>query len=88
MAHVSAGEAGVWGVASNGRAYFRNGVTSSNPMGTDWVRVSGRRFKQIDSGPFGVVYGVAKNGNVRCRESITTDKLEGTVLNDPKFRQP
>jgi hypothetical protein len=57
-------------------------------MGTDWVRVSGRRFKQIDSGPFGVVYGVAKNGNVRCRESITTDKLEGTVLNDPKFRQP
>ena len=77
MAHVSAGEAGVWGVANNGRAYFRKGVSSSNPVGTNWVQVSGRRFKQVDSGPFGVVYGVSKNGDVRCRKKITSDKLEG-----------
>ncbi len=77
MVHVSAGEAGVWGVASNGRAFFRKGVTSWNPMGTGWVRVSGRRFRQVDSGPFGVVYAVDKTGSVRCRTKITADKLQG-----------
>ena len=77
MVHVSAGEAGVWGVASNGRAYFREGVTSSNPVGTNWLRVSGRRFRQVDSGPFGVVYGLDRSGSVRCRTKIAGNKLKG-----------
>ena len=81
MVHVSAGEAGVWGVASNGKAYFRKGVTSSNPIGTEWVKVSGRRFRQVDSGPFGVVYALDKSGNVLCRKHIAADKLEGTCYN-------
>ena len=77
MKRVSAGQAGVWGVGRGGRAYFRQGVTPRNPKGTGWMRVSGRNFMQVDSGPYGVVYGVAKNGAVRCRNKITYDKPEG-----------
>lgn len=83
MVHVSAGGAGVWGVTSGGRAYFRKGVTSSNPAGTAWLRVSGRRFKQVDSGPFGVVYGLSRDGNVLCRKKIAVDKLQGLLYSRP-----
>ena len=77
MKHVSAGESGVWGVSQGGHAYFRKGVTPFNPKGTDWIKVSGQNFRQVDSGPYGVVYGVSKNGAVRCREKITDDEPKG-----------
>lgn len=81
MKHVSAGEAGVWGVGQDGRAYFRKGATPLNAKGTDWIKLSGRNFRQVDSGPYGVVYGVDKNGAVRCRKRITDDEPQGLYRN-------
>lgn len=77
MKHVSAGEAGVWAIAKNGKSYFRQGIASSTPAGTRWVRVSGRLL-QVDSGPSGVVYAIDSTGKVRCRAKITDQKPQGS----------
>ena len=41
--HVTAGEAGVWGVDISHNIYYREGVTLSSPQGSSWTKVSGER---------------------------------------------
>lgn len=38
--HVSIGEAGVWGVKKNGDVYYRKGVSSKKPEGTEWIKIN------------------------------------------------
>ena len=43
LKHVSAGESGVWGVNSSNHILYRYGVTPSNPAGTLWKTVPGKK---------------------------------------------
>lgn len=66
---VVSGKAGVWGIATLHRIYFRLGVTKRRPFGTRWKKVGGS-LKQIDSGPKGLVCGVSRLNKVFCRLQI------------------
>ncbi|CAB3981094.1 Hypothetical predicted protein [Paramuricea clavata] len=79
MKHVSTGEAGIWGVNSLNDVHIRKGVTSTTPSGTEWKKILPEKFKQIDSGPRGIVYAVNQPDFIFCRRGITTDIPEGTA---------
>jgi hypothetical protein len=80
LKHVSAGEAGIWGVDKSNKVFYRVGVNDSNPDGTSWKEIPGKRLKQIDSGPNGIVFGVAADpdNEIYCRTGIVSDKPFGT----------
>lgn len=77
LIHVTSGASGVWGVNRLNQIFFRDGVTLSLPKGVAWKLVAGG-LMQIDSGPKGVVCGVAKAYGVYCREGITDASPTGT----------
>ena len=58
------------------RIYFREGVSSTNPVGDRWIHIHGS-LKQIDSGLFGIVYGVNVHNDVFCMAGITEAKPSG-----------
>lgn len=41
LKHVSVGGAGVWGVNRDDFIYYREGVSSHNPSGTQWKQIEG-----------------------------------------------
>ena len=43
LKHVSVGSSGVWGVNSGDNIYYRKGVTLSNPAGTQWTHIGGKK---------------------------------------------
>ena len=43
LKHVSVGSSGVWGVNSGDNIYYRKGVTLSNPAGTQWKHIGGKK---------------------------------------------
>ena len=73
---TSCGKIGCWIVKSDGRTFFRRGVTESNPSGTDWVDTGGS-FKQLDTGVRGEVYTVDDEGQVYTREGVTEQVQAG-----------
>ncbi|CAB4025803.1 Hypothetical predicted protein, partial [Paramuricea clavata] len=77
LTHVSAGEAGIWGVNGYEHIYYRIGVTENNPSGTSWKLIPGK-LKQIDSGPSGIVYGVNIHDQIYCRTGIEYGNPFGT----------
>ena len=50
---------GIWGVDTNNDVFRRVG-------GGNWKRIPGRKLKQVDSGPQGIVLGVTKSNQVYC----------------------
>ena len=78
LKHVSAGEAGIWGVDRYDDVFYRNGVTKRNPSGKSWQNIPGK-LKQIDSGPSGIVYGVNVNDQIFCRTGIDSSTPFGTA---------
>ena len=49
-----------------------------NRVGRKWIYIPPLRLKQIDSGPFGIVYGVdKKKRQVYCRIGITWSRPSG-----------
>ena len=48
-----------------------------NKIGKRWKRISGR-LKQIDSGKWGIVWGVSVSHTIYCRTGITWRKPRGT----------
>ena len=77
LKHVTAGEAGIWGVNKYNHIYYRVGVTKTNPSGDSWQQITGA-LKQIDSGPRGIVYGVNIYDQIFCRTGITSSTPFGT----------
>ena len=77
LKHVTAGEAGIWGVNRYDDIFYRNDVTETNPSGKSWQNVPGK-LKQIDSGPSGIVYGVNVHDQIFCRTGIDYGKPYGT----------
>ena len=63
LSRVTVGKSGVWGVNRLYMVYFREGITSSKPIGTTWSRLADRMV-QIDAGSSGVVYAVNRFGFV------------------------
>ncbi|MBI2602654.1 MAG: hypothetical protein HYW48_06335 [Deltaproteobacteria bacterium] len=53
MSQVSSGEFGVWATTLVGQNYYREGISSANPTGTNWKWIDGG-LKQISSGTLGV----------------------------------
>jgi hypothetical protein len=43
LKHVTAGNAGVWGVNSGDQIFYRERVTPSNLKGTSWTKVAGKK---------------------------------------------
>lgn len=76
LIHVSSGESGVWGVGRDKYVYFRKGVTARRKTGSMWTRV-GEGFKQVDSGPFGIVCAVNDRDQIFCRGKITSNLRAG-----------
>lgn len=76
LIHISSGESGVWGVNRGKYIYYRTGVTPRRKTGSGWKRIGGR-FKQIDSGPFGIVCGVNNGDRIYCRRGITPKRRTG-----------
>lgn len=48
-----------------------------NRFGKRWIRIGGK-LMQIDSGTFGLVWGVNKAQRIYCRKGITWRKPQGT----------
>ena len=48
-----------------------------NKVGSRWFRIAGS-LTQIDSGPFGIVWGVDRSQNVFCRTGITWGNPKGS----------
>ena len=57
--------------------FHRQTGSTGNNVGKSWTRISGG-LKQIDSGPYGVVYGVNKNNDIFCRTGISNYNPKGT----------
>ena len=74
------GEAGVWGVSAHDQVYFREfeGVSDSDPSGTQWKLLSFRALTHVDSGPRGIVYALDRNNKIYCRTGISSDVPQGT----------
>jgi hypothetical protein len=53
-------------------------VNDSNPDGTSWKEIPGKRLKQIDSGPNGIVFGVNADYEIYCRTGIEDGNPFGT----------
>ena len=68
LRHISAGQAGVWGVNRNQNIYYR--------AKKRWLHVGGK-LKQIDSGPRGIVCGVNKYDNIYCRLQVSSRCRQG-----------
>ena len=85
--HVTSGGAGVWSIDNQGDVFYR--IESVRRAGNKWSKVGGVKLKQIDSGPYGVVYGVSTNGTVFCRDGIEpgtpTGKVWMKLKNTPKL---
>ena len=78
LKHVTTGPAGVWGVNKNNDIYYRNGLESNKHcVGTSWRKIDGK-LKQIDSGPYGIVYGVNAHDQIFCRTGISSSTPYGT----------
>ena len=73
---VSCGKFGCWAVHTSGAAYFRVGVTASNPGGDHWVNTGGS-LKQLDTGVRGEVYAVDDAGQPYTREGVSNNLPEG-----------
>ena len=58
---------------------FANFVVGSlrNRVGSRWLHIGGK-LKQIDSGTFGLVWGVNKHHQIWCRTGITWRKTQGS----------
>ena len=48
-----------------------------NRAGSRWIHIGGK-LMQIDSGPFGLVYGVNRNRQIFCRTGISWRNPKGT----------
>ena len=79
LSWVSSGAAGVWGLQKKiGVPLFRDGVSPLLPVGKEWVPVSGRGFKIIESGLRGCVYALTRKGELYYRDGITESNRFGT----------
>ncbi|XP_065052552.1 cubilin-like isoform X5 [Rhopilema esculentum] len=79
LSWVSSGAAGVWGLQKKiGVPLFRDGVSPLLPVGKEWVPVSGRGFKIIESGLRGCVYALTRKGELYYRDGITKSNRFGT----------
>ena len=63
LSRVTVGKSGVWAVNREYDVFFREGITSSKPIGTNW-RFFRDSMVQIDAGSSGVVYAVNRFGFV------------------------
>ena len=50
--------------------------STRNRVGKRWIQIGGR-LKQIDSGPFGIVWGINRHHNIYCRIGITWRNPKG-----------
>lgn len=78
LQHITSGQAGVWSVNRNNTISYRMGV-DFNGYGNYWKEVPGL-LKQIDSGPFGIVYGVNQSNEIFCVNGITKISPRGKGL--------
>ena len=71
-------QADVWGVNTHDQHYFREGVSDSDPSGTEWKLLSSQALIYADSGPRSIVYALDRNNKIYCRTGISSDAPEGT----------
>ena len=78
FSHISAGDAGTWAVAADGRVLYRGGQHLS-PQGSKWEVIPGNTvFKMVDSGPYGFVTAITANNGVVYRDQISKQFPSGT----------
>ena len=85
MVWVASGVDIVWGVSENGDLWYRVGVDSNTPMGTNWYKMvtatENLAWSLVES--VGTcLWGLQKGADrLICRQNVTMDNIEGGSLN-------
>ncbi|XP_040886215.1 fish-egg lectin-like [Toxotes jaculatrix] len=69
---------GCWAVDTSSRVYFNRNMTPSTCSASGWTYISGLSLKMIEVATDGSVFGVATNGRVYQRSSISSIRPQGS----------
>ncbi len=75
---LAVGLTGVWGVTEKGQILYRQGVTSQDKTGLNWVDVDGDDITRILTGPMDEIIGIKRDGSLIWRFGVSQKSPTGT----------